>query len=173
MTRREIRIESLGEVIGLVPTVQLEPEPIPLRLKVVLMGDRQVWALLQTVDPEFGRLFRVQADLDDDLPRESASQRELARALAARLREAALLPPTEEALAALIEHGARLAGDATRIDSNVQRLLDVAFEAEHLARAAARGNVAAADVAQAIAARRDRAARLHERLRRRCCVRSC
>ncbi|HET7526271.1 MAG TPA: ATP-binding protein, partial [Burkholderiaceae bacterium] len=77
LTRREIRIESLGDVIGLVPTVQLEPEPIPLRVKVVLVGDGRLCALLQAFDPEFGRLFRVQADLGD-LPRESATQLELA-----------------------------------------------------------------------------------------------
>ena len=165
LTRREIRIESLGDVMGLLSTVQLEPDPIPLRVKVVLMGDRQVCALLQAFDPEFSRLFRVQADLGDELPRESATQLELARALATRMREAGLLAPSQEALAALIEHGARLAGDAAHIDSNVQRLLDVAFEAEHWAREAARDSVAAGDVSRAIAARRDRAARVHERMR--------
>jgi len=164
LTRREIRIESLGDVIGLVSTMQLEPEPIPLRVKVVLFGDRQICALLQALDPEFGRLFRVQADLGDELAREPGTQVELARALAARMEAARLRPPTADALAALIDHGARCAGDSAHIDSNVQRLLDVAFEAEHQARAAAHDRVQAADVAAAVAARRDRAARLHERL---------
>ena len=161
LTRREIRIESLGEVIGLVPTVQLEPEPVPLCVKVVLVGDGQLCALLQAFDPEFARLFRVQADLGD-LPRESTTQLDLARALAARMRAASLLAPSAAALAALIDHGSRLAGDTRHIASNVQRLLDVALEADHLARAAARERVEAGDVAAAIAARRDRAARVPE-----------
>ncbi|HVO08245.1 MAG TPA: AAA family ATPase [Burkholderiaceae bacterium] len=164
LTRREIRIESLGDVIGLVSTVQLEPEPIPLKVKVVLFGDRQICALLQAFDPEFGRLFRVQADLGDELPREPGTQLELARVLAARMQAGKLLPPTTEALAALIDHGTRCAGDTAHIDSNVQRLFDVAFEAEHLARSAARDRVLASDIAAAVAARRDRAARVHERM---------
>jgi predicted ATP-dependent protease len=165
LTRREIRIESLADLVSLVSTVQLEPEPIPLRVKVVLVGERPICTLLQALDPEFGRLFRVQADLGDELPREVATQLDLARSLGARMHDAGLLPPTLPALAALIDHGARRAGDAARIDANVQRLLDVAFEAEHLTRGAARERVEAADVAAAIGARRARLARVHEQVR--------
>jgi predicted ATP-dependent protease len=81
-----------------------------------------------------------------------------------RMQAGKLVPPTTEALAALIDHGTRSAGDTAHIDSNVQRLFDVAFEAEHLARGAARDRVLASDIAAAVAARRDRAARVHERM---------
>jgi predicted ATP-dependent protease len=67
-------------------------------------------------------------------------------------------------LARLIDHGVRLAGDATRITAQVRRLLDVLLEAEHRARAHQRIQIEAEDVAAAIVARRDRAARVHERL---------
>jgi predicted ATP-dependent protease len=161
----EIRIESMAEMFGMVSTVQLEPQPIPLDLKVVLFGERDVGQLLQANDPEFDELFRVIADLDDDLPRDAGTQRALALALAAQMRDRALLPPTGAALAALIDHGARLSGDATRLSGNVRRLLDVAHEADHLARGAAHDRVEAADVAAAIAARRQRAGRVDERVR--------
>ena len=164
LKRQEIRIESLGDLMGLVSTVHLEPDPIPLQVKVVLMGERHLWSLLQALDPEFGRLFRIQADLADELPRQASTQVELARALAGRLRAAGLLAPSPAALATLVEHGARVAGDAQRIDANVQRLLDVAFEAEHVARAGGATSIEASHVRQAVAARRHRAALAHERM---------
>jgi len=165
LTRREIRIESMAEMYSLVSTIQLEPEPIPLNLKVVLVGERMLCELLQRADPEFGRLFRVQADLDDDLPRAQALQRQLAQTLATRMRARSLLPPTASALARVLDHGARRAGDATRLTANVQQLLDVMFEADHLARRAQRAVVDGVDVSAAIAARRARSARVDDRHR--------
>ena len=164
LAKREIRIESLGEMLSIVSTVQLEPEPIPLQVKVVLVGERWVCQVLQAVDPEFDELFRVLADLGDDLPRGTATERELAGILAQHLRSRQLLPAGAPALARLIDHGVRLAGDTTRITAQVRQLLDVLVEAEHGARLAGRAQVEAADVAAAIAARRERAARVHERL---------
>jgi predicted ATP-dependent protease len=164
LLKSEIRIESLAEMYSVVSTVQLEPEPIPLQVKVVLIGERWVCQLLQQIDPEFDELFRVLADLGDDLPRGSATERELARLLAQRLQDQRLLPASAPALARLIDHGARLADDTTRITAQVRRLLDVLVEAEHIARVEQHTRVEAPDVSAAIAARRDRAARVNERL---------
>ena len=164
LLRREIRLESLGEMYSVVSTVQLEPEPIPLQVKVVLVGERWVCQLLQAVDPEFDELFRVLADLGDDMPRGADTERALARMLAVHLQSQQLLEPDGAALARLIDHGVRLAGDATRITAQVRRLLDVLLEAEHGARARGGSRIEANDVAEAIAARRERVARVHERV---------
>jgi predicted ATP-dependent protease len=161
----EIRIESMAEMFSMVSTIQLEPQPIPLELKVVLVGERAICQALQAWDPEFDKLFRVIADLGDDLPREAGTQLALARTLAGQMRGAGLLPATPAALAGLVDHGARCSGDATRISASIRRLLDVAHEADHLARAAQRTQLDAADVAGAIAARRARAGRVDERVR--------
>ena len=166
LLRGEIRIESVADLYSLVSTMQLEPAPIPLSVKVVLLGERYLGALLQAYDPDFGKLFRVVADLSDELPREPATQSELARALQARAVEQELLPPSTPALARLIDHASRLAGDATRLTAEVQHLLDVTMEADHLARTAGRLCIEAPDIGAAIAARRQRASRLHERLQR-------
>jgi predicted ATP-dependent protease len=161
----EIRIESMAEMFSLVSTIQLEPQPIPLELKVVLVGERGLCQALQAWDPEFDKLFRVVADLGDDLPREPATQQALARTLAGQMHGAGLLPPTAAALARLVDHGARCSGDATRISASIRRLLDVANEADHVARAAQRTRLDAAEIGAAIAARRERAGRVDERLR--------
>ncbi|MCU0814328.1 MAG: AAA family ATPase [Burkholderiaceae bacterium] len=161
---REIRIESLGELYSMISTVQLEPEPIPLQVKVVIVGERWVCHLLQAHDPEFDELFRVLADLGDDMPRAADTEQELAQLLAGALREQQMLPASTPALARLIDHGSRLAGDTRRVTAQVRRLLDVLFEAEHVARGRGRAQVDADDVAAAIAAGRARASRVHERL---------
>ena len=173
LLRREILIESVAEMFSLVSTVQLEPQPIRLEVKVVLVGDREICQLLQTQDPEFDELFRVVADLDDDMPRDADTQRAMAETLAAQAREAGLLTPSPAALASLIDHSARRSGDATRLDAGVRRLIDLLHEADHLTRhpALARNPgeppyaIGAAAVEAAIAARRSRASRVDERLR--------
>ena len=66
---REIRIESPGQSLGLMSTLTLEPEPIPLDVKVVLIGDRTLFHLLAQVDPDVAELFRIRADFDDRAPR--------------------------------------------------------------------------------------------------------
>lgn len=165
LMRREIRIESMAEMYSLVSTIQLEPEPIPLAIKVVLVGDRAICELLQRLDPEFPRLFRVQADLDDEMPREPAVQSRLAAALLAAMRERALLAPTAAALARALDHAAHRTGDATRLSADVQSLIDVMVEAEHFARRDGRTTVDAPEVRAAIAARRERAARVDQRHR--------
>lgn len=173
LLRREILIESVAEMFSLVSTVQLEPQPIPLDVKVVLVGDREICQLLQANDPEFDELFRVVADLDDDLPRDLTTQRALAETLAAQAQEARLLQPSPAALARLIDHSARRSGDAMRLDAAVRHLLDLLHDADHLARHAPSvqrrhtlpSEIGADDVAAAISARRARAGRIDERLR--------
>jgi predicted ATP-dependent protease len=165
LLRGEIVIESMADLVGVISTIQLEPEPIPLALKVVLIGERRICALLQAYDEEFDQLFRVVVDLDDEMPRNADNEPALARSLAATLQQRELLPASAGALARTIDHGARLAEDSTRISANLRQLVDVLQEAEHLARRHQRAQIEAADVDAAIVARRARAARVDERLR--------
>jgi len=165
LQRQAVVIESMADLVGAISTVQLEPEPIPLHCKVVLVGERQLCALLQAYDEDFERLFGAIVDLDNDMPRSAANESAVARSLAALARERALLPPAAEALARTIDHGARLADDSTRISAERRRLIDLLQEADRLARRRGALRIEATDVAAAVAARRARAARVDERLR--------
>lgn len=160
----ELRLESLGQALGLISTVELEPEPIPLDLKVVLFGDRMVYYLLLALDPEFGELFRVAADFDDDLPRSGDLEQSYARLIATLVHREKLLPFEREAVARLIEEAARWAGDNERISAHLEALSDALGEADHWARQQGAQRVAAEHVSRAIAARERRASRVRERL---------
>ena len=76
----QIRIESLGQMLSLMSTVSLEPQPIPLNVKVVLVGERLLYYLLCSLDPEFNELFKVAADFEERMPRNAASDLLYARA---------------------------------------------------------------------------------------------
>lgn len=163
---REIRIESLGEYFGLVSTLSLQPQPIPLDVKLVLFGERIFYYLLYQLDPDFTDLFKVAADIEDEVERTPENGMLYARMIAALVSKHKLRPFGQLAVARLIEHGSRLAGDASRMTTHVRSLNDLLIESEHFAQAANRDVVAAEDVQHAIDAQIHRASRLHEEMRR-------
>ena len=156
-----LRIESLSELIGVTGSVQLEPEPMPLELKVVLIGDRLTYYLLGQYDPEFAALFRINADMESEIERSADNTAAYARLLASLARRAGLPPLSAPALARLIEHAARLAADAERLSTRTQPLDDRLREAAHFALAAGAARIEREHVDAAIAAHRRR----HERIR--------
>src|SRR5690606_5179258 len=116
---------STPQALGLVSTVTLEPEPADLDLKVVLIGDRMLYYLLSAYDPEFDGLFKVAAEFDDRFERGGANQSLYARLIADLVRRHGLAPFDRGAVARVIEHGAREAGDAERLSAHVGRLADL------------------------------------------------
>jgi predicted ATP-dependent protease len=94
ITRREIRIESISDMYGMASTVSLEPEPIPLDIKVVLFGERIHYYLLQAYDPDFKKLFRVAADFEETIDRSEGNSGLFVRLIAtvARQNDAAAGP---------------------------------------------------------------------------------
>ena len=159
-----IRIESLGRQLSLISTVSLEPEPVPLDVKVGLFGSRLIYYLLTQFDPEFAELFKVQADFHEEMDRNEGNQELYARMIATMVREAELQPFDRSAVARVIEHGARMVGDAERLSMEGEHLKDLLREANHRAKENGNGVVTAADVQRAIDGRIYRADRLRERM---------
>ena len=161
---RCIRVESLGQRLSLISTLSLEPERIPLSVRVVLVGTREVYDLLCEYDHEFPELFKVAADFDDTLERTPDHTARYARVIAAATRCEAGRPLEAAAVARLIEHGARLAGDARKLSTHLRSIQDAVREASHFAIAAGRELVQVGDVRAALAAARGRLARAHEEM---------
>lgn len=129
----EIRIESPGQSMGLIPTVTLEPEPIPLNLKVVLIGDPMLYYLLAQEDPDFGELFKVAADFDYYMDRSDANVMGLARLMAGLARRDKLRPLDKGGVARLVEQAARDAEDNEKLSTHMASLADLAREADYWA----------------------------------------
>lgn len=160
MRAHQTRIDSLGQMLSLVSTVSLEPEPVPLDVKVVLLGERLLYYLLYEYDPEFRELFKVAADFEEEIPRSDETAQLYAQVIATLARKESLLPFQREACGRLIEAAARETGDAERLSAHMQDLQDLMREADYLARRDAQTTVPAAAVQAAIDARKRRAERL-------------
>ncbi|OGA15159.1 MAG: ATP-dependent protease [Betaproteobacteria bacterium RIFCSPLOWO2_02_FULL_63_19] len=165
LRQREIRIESISDMYGLATTVSLEPEPIPLDVKVVLIGERIYYYLLQAYDPDFKKLFRVAADFEDAVDRSEGNSDRFVSLVATAARQKNLLPLDREAAARAVDQASRLAGDAKKISSNLDATIDLLAEADYLARKGGRPSIGGEDVSRALEAQRGRSDRLQSRLR--------
>jgi predicted ATP-dependent protease len=159
---REINIETLGEIFGLVSTHTLQPQPIPLDLKVVLFGERMFYYLLYQMDAEFAELFKVAADFEEEVERNPENTLLYARMIATLARKKSLRAFERQAVARVIEQSARMVEDASKLLTHVRSLNDLLVESDHFAEMAGHAVVTVADVENAIAAQIHRAERLRK-----------
>ena len=163
LRRRKIVIESPGEFMSLVSTVTLEPDPIPLDLKVLLFGERYLYYMLSNADPEFAELFKVAADFEDVLDRESENDFLYARFLGGLARAEDMLPLDRSGVARVIERASRLAEDAEKLTTAVRPIADLLREADFVARSKSASLITADHIDAAIEAQISRADRMRER----------
>src|SRR5690606_8557875 len=123
--RRKVVIESAGEYLSLISTVTLEPDPIPLDIKIVLLGDRYLYYMLSNLDPDFEELFKVAADFEDEIDREPENELLYARLLGGFCREENLLPLDRAGVGRVIERSARMAEDAEKLTTILRPIVDL------------------------------------------------
>jgi lon-related putative ATP-dependent protease len=160
----EVRIESLAQLMSLVSTVSLEPEPIPLDVKVILLGEPYIYYLLSMLDPEFNELFKVAVDFDYRMDRTPESQQLYARLIGSLVRVEKLRHLDRSAVARVIEHSARQLEDGEKLLTHTRSLTDMLREADYWAAQHEHGTITRADVQQAVDARIHRADRIHEHM---------
>jgi lon-related putative ATP-dependent protease len=161
---RQIRVESVEQMLSLISTVSLEPEPIPLDIKIALLGDRNLYYLLSSMDPDFNELFKVLADFDEQMDRNDESQLRYARVIARMVREDQLLPFNRQAVARVIEHSARLVEDSQKLFTGFREIANLLREASYWAQQNGSKEVGAPDVQKSIDMQIYRADRLRERI---------
>ena len=161
---RALRIEELGAQLSLVSTVTLDPEPVPLDVKVVLIGSPMLYYLLHAYDEDFPKLFKVKADFTTRMDRAPASERAYGLFVAAITQQDKTLPFDRGAVARIIEYGSRAAEDQDRLSTRFGEIADLIREAAHRAGRNAHTAVTAGDVRAAEDARRYRRNLLEERL---------
>ncbi|MCP4537673.1 MAG: AAA family ATPase [Chloroflexi bacterium] len=161
---REARIEPLGQALSLVSTVSLEPEPIPLDVKVILVGERRLYYMLYQHDPDFGELFKVEIDFNARMARTTKNNQLYASLIATKARLEDLRGFDRTAIARIIEYSARTAGDAEKLSAHMLSIADLLREADYWADQSGNGIVTAGDVQRAIDAQVRRADRVRERV---------
>ena len=157
---RQIRIESLAQLYGMASTVSLDPEPIPLQTKIILLGERRLYYLLSSQDPDFNELFKVAADFDDEMERNQDSHLSYAGFISSIVNREKLKHLDRYAVARMIEYGSRLSGDSKKLSTHIQSITDLVNESDYYAKQNNHDLITREDVQQAIDARRYRAGRI-------------
>lgn len=161
---RELRLQSLEQTLSMASTISLEPDPIPLDVKVVLVGDRRLYYLLNQYDPEFSLLFKVEADFAEDFERSPQNTLLYARLLATLQRREKLKPLERGAVARLIEHASRRVEDAERLSLHLASMLDMLRESDFWAGERGSERVTREDVGRALGESLHRADQIRERM---------
>jgi lon-related putative ATP-dependent protease len=161
---RQVRIENLGQEYSSAPAATLRPEAIPLDVKVVLIGSPLIYHLLYALDEDFRELFKVKADFAPDMEWSDEHFESYAAFVSRWVREAGLRHFDREAVARLIEHGARLREDQRRLSTRFLDISDIVSEASFWAGKAGHEIVTGENVQTAIAKREYRSNLLEERI---------
>lgn len=165
---RLLRMDSPGQQGSLMTTVTLAPEPVPVDVKVVLMGSPSLYYELCAGDPEFERHFKILAAFEDRIPRTVDNTRLYARLIGTKAADEGLKPFTSGAVAEIIEYSAREVEDAEQLSANLSGLFNLMDEADYWSEKAGHECVERADVQQALDAFIRRSSRprdeLHEQI---------
>jgi lon-related putative ATP-dependent protease len=164
---QEIKTEMIDEAMPVTATTAMEPEPIPFKAKVILIGDSGTYYMLYDLDDDFRKLFKVRADFGYTMDRSPQAMQSYAEFIASRVRADGLLPFDRTAVARVIEFGARVAEDKEKLATRFVDVVEVVQEAGHWARQNGHQVVTSADVDRALEERRYRANYLEERLQER------
>jgi lon-related putative ATP-dependent protease len=165
LRNREIRIEEMTQQLSLIATVGLAPEPIPLDVKVVLIGDPQTYYLLYSLDEEFQKIFKVKADFATYMDWTPENLKKYALFIHARCHEENLRHFDNEAVAKVIEYSSRLVEDQEKLTTRFAHVADIVREASYWAGREGHDLVTAADVQRAIEERVYRSNQIEERVR--------
>ncbi len=160
----EVRIENMGEQYGLIAMATLKPEPIPIQVKVILIGNPYLYHLLLQYDEDFHKLFKIKADFATDMPRDWENELNLARFISSQCQREKLRHFDAGAVARVVEYSSRLAEDQRKLTTRFNEIVEVLFEADAWAAAEGTPLVMATHVSKAIVEKRKRSNRLEERL---------
>ncbi len=162
----ELVVEGGSRNDGTPSAMSLQPDPIPIDVKVILYGNRELYFRLAD-DPDVGELFKILADFEDDIRRSPEHEALLAGMIAGVAKKEGLRPVDRAGVALMIEHAARRADHADKLTMVIDEFRDVLIEADFLAAEAGRAVTGRGEIAAALAARVERASRLRDRVQER------
>ena len=158
-----IEIESPYTELG-VNTITLKPEVIPLDVKVILVGPRDIYYLLEEMDSEFNEMFRILSDFDDHIPRNDQNIQQFAQLMLQQAKNIGAKPLTRSAILRLIEHSCRLAENQNYLSARINDSLEIIGEANFLSQQSQHAEIDQTDIEQALHGREVRNGRISEEI---------
>lgn len=157
-----VTIDSRAASAGALVSQTIKPEPIPIDVKVIIIGDYYTYAILSAYDEEFQKLFKVMADFDEDMERSKENIDKFARFVSTKCQMEGLSHFTPDAVAALVEYATRLADDQSKLTAHLKTLGDVIIEADAWANYYKENLVTSEHVKRALDERRNRSNKYEE-----------
>ncbi|MEG4314035.1 MULTISPECIES: Lon protease family protein [Pseudomonadaceae] len=161
---RKLKMESPLAELGRLATVTLTPEVIPLNVKVIIIGSRQLYYTLQDLDPDFQEMFRVLVDFDEDIPLAEDSLEQFAQLLKTRTSEEGMAPLSAAAVARLATYSARLAEHQGRLSARIGDLFQLVSEADFIRQLAKDAVTDVGHIERALKAKATRTGRVSARI---------
>jgi len=162
---KSVSIEDVMESYRMVPLYTLKPEPVPLEVKVVLIGSPQIYYMLSQLDEEYRKLFKVHVDFESRMERTDERVGKYAAYIAKRSKEEGLMPFEASGVARVVEHSARLTADKEKLSTRFIDIADLVREASYWAEESGSKKVGRAHVEKAIEEAKYRSAMVEERIR--------
>ncbi|MGF1753170.1 AAA family ATPase [Vibrio makurazakiensis] len=159
---RQLSLTSLEKEVTLTGAVSLDPEPIPLDVKIILFGDYRTYQLLQHYDAEFAELFRVTADFEDEMKRSPDSEMHYARFISSIVHDSGMLHCDRKAIGRIIEHSSRQAGDQGKLSLHSAHIANLLRESNYVAKSSKSNLIRSSHVEQALANQQMRVGRLQD-----------
>ncbi len=150
LRNRRAFIEDMGEQLSMLATSGLRPQEIPLDLKVILIGNDEVYHILFEEDEEFNKIFKIKADFDYKMTRSAKNIQHYVSFVASRTMKEDLLPFDRSAIATIVEYGSRMVEDQNELSTQFGTLKDLTIEADFIAREGASKVVKRQHVEQAL-----------------------
>ncbi len=165
LTWEKIRVENLQDHLGISTIKSLRPSPIPLNIKVILIGSNALYDLLKEYDEDFTKLFKVRAMFDSEMPKNKANILKYARFIASVCKRHSLPPFTSEAVASVVEYGSRLVNSQKKLSTQFNKVMEVVIEAGFEAKQRGGSKVLEKDVKKAMRNKEYRTNLVREKIR--------
>ncbi len=164
LKNRYVDIEDAGEQFRVLPTVTLKPEPIPIKVKVLLVGSPMFYHMLHAYDEDFRKLFKIRADFDVTMNRTPEHLMLYASLISSLCYREGLRHLSRDAVARIIDEGTRIASDQEKLSTRFNEVVELVYEADAWAGADGADVVDSQHVAEAVSARTYRSNRVEERV---------
>ena len=156
LKNRQVELDDPGEPGRMINIVSLRPEPVQLSVKVCLIGTPEIFYFLTSTDPDFGKLFKVKADFDEEMDNTEEHVRKYLRFLVGLSHQEKLRKLTPEGAARVLEHAARLSDNQKKLTARFGQIADLVREANFWATRAKSRKIDDVHVVEALNRRKER-----------------
>ncbi len=165
LRERKIMIEDLAERFGFLSMKTILPEPVPLNIKVIVIGENLYYYMLYALDREFPELFKVKADFDSRMDLNDENLKQYCSTLCAVCGKESLRHMDKSAVAKIIEHSSRLAQDQHKLSTMFAEIADIIREANYWAGVDGKKLIASVHIIKAIEQKVYRSNLIHDRIK--------